>query len=221
MTATTTDGSTTALMRKAYARWAPVYDIVYDKLTEPAARAAVERRHGLRPAGARGRRRDRAVARLLPAPCRGPRHRPVGRHAAPGAGQGRPARPEPRQEPAGRGTCRQARLPGRELRRGDGAVHHHPGARAREGARRVRPGAQARRRDRPGQPFRPARRPARHGRGDGRAPLRQGHRLELVLQGRPGRGLGPARPGSWRWWSCQAALTPVGFFKLMRIRKRG
>ena len=32
---------TTALMRKAYERWAPVYDIVYDKLTEPAARAAV------------------------------------------------------------------------------------------------------------------------------------------------------------------------------------
>ncbi|WP_246736259.1 class I SAM-dependent methyltransferase [Enterovirga aerilata] len=28
-------------MRKAYQRWAPVYDIVYDKLTEPAARAAV------------------------------------------------------------------------------------------------------------------------------------------------------------------------------------
>jgi phosphatidylethanolamine/phosphatidyl-N-methylethanolamine N-methyltransferase len=36
-----TDGSTTALMRKAYARWAPIYDVVYDKLTEPAARAAV------------------------------------------------------------------------------------------------------------------------------------------------------------------------------------
>jgi phosphatidylethanolamine/phosphatidyl-N-methylethanolamine N-methyltransferase len=29
-------------MRKAYARWAPIYDIVYDKLTEPAARAAVD-----------------------------------------------------------------------------------------------------------------------------------------------------------------------------------
>jgi phosphatidylethanolamine/phosphatidyl-N-methylethanolamine N-methyltransferase len=28
-------------MRKAYARWAPIYDLVYDKLTEPAARAAV------------------------------------------------------------------------------------------------------------------------------------------------------------------------------------
>jgi phosphatidylethanolamine/phosphatidyl-N-methylethanolamine N-methyltransferase len=37
-----TDGSTTALMRKAYARWAPIYDVVYDKLTEPAARAAVD-----------------------------------------------------------------------------------------------------------------------------------------------------------------------------------
>jgi phosphatidylethanolamine/phosphatidyl-N-methylethanolamine N-methyltransferase len=37
-----TDGPTTALMRKAYARWAPIYDVVYDKLTEPAARAAVD-----------------------------------------------------------------------------------------------------------------------------------------------------------------------------------
>ena len=37
-----TAGPSTALMRKAYARWAPVYDVVYDKLTEPAARAAVE-----------------------------------------------------------------------------------------------------------------------------------------------------------------------------------
>jgi phosphatidylethanolamine/phosphatidyl-N-methylethanolamine N-methyltransferase len=37
-----TDGSTTALMRKAYSRWAPIYDLVYDKLTEPAARAAVD-----------------------------------------------------------------------------------------------------------------------------------------------------------------------------------
>jgi phosphatidylethanolamine/phosphatidyl-N-methylethanolamine N-methyltransferase len=36
------EGPTTALMRKAYARWAPVYDIIYDKLTEPAARCAVE-----------------------------------------------------------------------------------------------------------------------------------------------------------------------------------
>jgi phosphatidylethanolamine/phosphatidyl-N-methylethanolamine N-methyltransferase len=33
---------TTALMRKAYQRWAPIYDIIYDKLTEPAARAAVQ-----------------------------------------------------------------------------------------------------------------------------------------------------------------------------------
>src|SRR5918999_3598606 len=37
-----TDGPTPALMRKAYARWAPIYDVVYDRLTEPAARSAVE-----------------------------------------------------------------------------------------------------------------------------------------------------------------------------------
>jgi len=35
------EGSTTTIMRKAYARWAPVYDLLYDRLTEPAARAAV------------------------------------------------------------------------------------------------------------------------------------------------------------------------------------
>jgi phosphatidylethanolamine/phosphatidyl-N-methylethanolamine N-methyltransferase len=29
-------------MRKAYARWAPIYDVVYDKLTEPAAQVAVK-----------------------------------------------------------------------------------------------------------------------------------------------------------------------------------
>jgi phosphatidylethanolamine/phosphatidyl-N-methylethanolamine N-methyltransferase len=34
-------GPTTALMRKAYARWAPIYDVAYDRLTAPAARAAV------------------------------------------------------------------------------------------------------------------------------------------------------------------------------------
>ena len=42
-------GPSTALMRKAYARWAPVYDVVYDKLTEPAARAAVEAAAGFGP----------------------------------------------------------------------------------------------------------------------------------------------------------------------------
>ena len=35
------DEKTTALMQKAYARWAPIYDIVYDKLTEAAAKTAV------------------------------------------------------------------------------------------------------------------------------------------------------------------------------------
>ena len=45
-----TDGPTPALMRKAYARWAPIYDVVYDKLTEPAALKADE---ALRPGGIR------------------------------------------------------------------------------------------------------------------------------------------------------------------------
>ncbi|CUA89552.1 class I SAM-dependent methyltransferase [Chelatococcus daeguensis] len=34
-------GPDTASMRKAYARWAPVYDVVYDKLTAPARERAV------------------------------------------------------------------------------------------------------------------------------------------------------------------------------------
>lgn len=33
--------TTTEVMRVAYRRWAPVYDVLYDKLTGPAARAAV------------------------------------------------------------------------------------------------------------------------------------------------------------------------------------
>lgn len=33
--------ATTAVMRKAYQRWAPIYDLVYDKLTAPGAKAAV------------------------------------------------------------------------------------------------------------------------------------------------------------------------------------
>lgn len=37
-----TKGPTTDKMKGAYARWAPFYDLVYNKLTEPAARAAVE-----------------------------------------------------------------------------------------------------------------------------------------------------------------------------------
>jgi len=31
----------TTAMRRAYQRWAPIYDLIYDKLTEPAARAVV------------------------------------------------------------------------------------------------------------------------------------------------------------------------------------
>lgn len=37
-----TEHSTAALMRKAYARWAPIYDVIYDRMTAPAARATVE-----------------------------------------------------------------------------------------------------------------------------------------------------------------------------------
>ncbi|MEN3930043.1 class I SAM-dependent methyltransferase [Microvirga sp. W0021] len=36
------DASTTSIMQKAYARWAPIYDVLYDKLTAPAAQAAVK-----------------------------------------------------------------------------------------------------------------------------------------------------------------------------------
>lgn len=40
---------TTALMRRAYQRWAPIYDVIYDKLTEPAARAVVSAVEGCGP----------------------------------------------------------------------------------------------------------------------------------------------------------------------------
>ncbi|MDR1828210.1 MAG: class I SAM-dependent methyltransferase [Methylobacteriaceae bacterium] len=37
------DKRTSALMQKAYARWAPIYDVVYDKLLEAASKAVVAR----------------------------------------------------------------------------------------------------------------------------------------------------------------------------------
>ena len=39
----------TALMRRAYQRWAPIYDVIYDKLTEPAAKAVVSAVEGCGP----------------------------------------------------------------------------------------------------------------------------------------------------------------------------
>ncbi|MBB3807951.1 class I SAM-dependent methyltransferase [Pseudochelatococcus contaminans] len=39
---TIADGPDTSLMRKAYARWAPIYDLVYDGLTASARKDAVE-----------------------------------------------------------------------------------------------------------------------------------------------------------------------------------
>jgi len=41
MAAADIKGPDTASMRKAYARWAPVYDLIYDKLTAPARQRAV------------------------------------------------------------------------------------------------------------------------------------------------------------------------------------
>ena len=38
-----TDGPTTALMQKAYARWAPIYDVVYDKLNYTSLRSEVNK----------------------------------------------------------------------------------------------------------------------------------------------------------------------------------
>ncbi len=84
-----TDGPTTALMRKAYARWAPVYDVVYDKLTEPAARAAVDAAMACGPESPGSGRRDRLVARLLSRTRGGIRRRSVGGHAPEGTGEGR------------------------------------------------------------------------------------------------------------------------------------
>ena len=37
-----TDGPTTALMRKAYARWEPVYDLVFGELLAPGRRQAID-----------------------------------------------------------------------------------------------------------------------------------------------------------------------------------
>ena len=111
----------------------------------------------------------------------------------------------------------QPRLSGRTFRRRDGAVHHHPRARARrrpstEFARVL----QARRRDHPGEPFRPA-----SGRRSppSRSALRPSPRRSAgVRTSRPpasslGRGTGFMEVVELK------PLFPAGFFKLMRIRK--
>ena len=93
-----TDGSTTALMRKAYARWAPIYDVVYDKLTEPAARAAVDAAMACGPRVLEAGVGTGLSLGYYPERRRGLRSRSVRGHAAPGAGEGRPARSAPREE---------------------------------------------------------------------------------------------------------------------------
>ena len=134
-----TDGATTALMRKAYARWAPIYDLVYDKLTEPAARAAVNAAVACGP-----KVLEAGVGTGLSLGYY-PRHAEVYgvdlsedmlRRAQDKVDK---TGPHPCEEPAGDG-CHPPRLSGRDVRRGHGAVHHHPRAGARDGPRRVLPG---------------------------------------------------------------------------------
>ena len=206
----------TALMRKAYARWAPIYDLVYDKLTEPAARAAVEA----------------AMA------C-GPRILEAGVGTGLALGYYRPGvevhgvdlsedmlrRAQDkverrglvaRQEPAGDG-----RVPARLSRTRRSTPWRRSSSsrwcRARRGADRVRPRAEARRRDRAGQPFRPGRRARSPGRGGRRAALlarSAGARTSRSPASRPGR----AAAGLAEVVEVKPVF-PGGFFKLMRIRK--
>ena len=141
-------------IEKAYARWAPVYDLVFGR--------------GVRAGPAGGDRRGRAARRsgggrilevgvgtgislleLRPQQSHR-RHRHLGADAAPRAGSRRRAQADQRRGAGGDG--RQAsRGAGRVVRCGGGAICHHRGAGSGGDARRVRPRAQARRRDHPGQ----------------------------------------------------------------------
>ena len=213
-----TAGPTTALMRKAYARWAPIYDVVYDKLTEPAARAAVDAALALRTAVCSRRASGPAWRSAITRPTR----RSTGSTSPRTCCAGRRMKVDkrglrPREEPAGDGR-HPARLPGRNVRCRDGAIPDHPGAEPGGGADRIRPRAAAGRGDHPRQPFRPAERRRRQGWRKSSRPLVgaigwssdfKASRIEAWA-----RSTGKMEIVELK------SLFPAGFFKLMRVRKK-
>ena len=137
---------------KAYARWAPVYDLVFGAVFErgralrsprPSASAAAFSRSASVPASrCRTTNAQRScAASIFPSRCCARRTERVR------------ARAYQRRGPLGDGR-RAADISGRLVRRGGRAVRRHHGAQSGGDARRVRPRAEAGRRDHPGQPRR-------------------------------------------------------------------
>ena len=130
---------------KAYARWAPVYDLVFGAVFERGRSARDRGGRAHRRPHPRGRRRHRHLAAGLFA-----RTRLFGvdiseADAAQGAGARRRARPAPCRRARGHGR-RAPRLPRRVVRRGGGAIRRHHGAQSGatldEFARVLKPGGE-------------------------------------------------------------------------------
>ena len=156
-----TDTINAETVTKTYARWAPVYDLVFGTVFERARQAAIAATNRVG-----GRILDVGVGTGICLPALRPdnprrRRRSVGADAAQGAQAGRRAGAAPCRAPGGDGR-RASGVSRRVVRRGRRAIRRQHGASSGSRARRVRPRAQAGRRDHPDQPRRRRRRATAH-----------------------------------------------------------
>ena len=145
---------------KAYARWAPVYDLVFGAVFDRGRKASIAAAERIG-----GRILDVGVGTGISLPDYSRTNRIVGvDFSEPMLRKAKERVAEHRLTNVDALAVMDAQhlgFPGRLLRRGGGAIRHHRGAGSGGDARRVRPRAQARRRDHPGQPSRRRGRPAR------------------------------------------------------------
>ena len=173
-------------MAKAYARWAPVYDLVFGAVFEHGRRASIEAAERIG-----GRILDVGVGTGISLPDYSRNNRIVGvDYSEPMLRKARERVIEHKLNNVEGVAVMDAKHLGvsrRVVRRGGGAIRHHRGAGPGGDARRVRARAQARRRDRAGQS---------HRRRDGLAPR---VRAMVLAGGAPARlaagvSVGAARP---------------------------
>ena len=128
---------------RAYARWAPVYDLVFGAVFEHGRRAAIgaAERIGGRILG--GRRRHRHLAARVQRPQPPVRRRHLGADAAQGGGARRHALGLQQRRGTGGDGRREAVVPGRFVRCGGRTVRRHHGPAPGGDARRICPRARS------------------------------------------------------------------------------